>query len=246
MLGKLLKYEFLSSYRTLLPLYLALLLVSIVFQPITDMGGGMPLEILALVYVALLVAMGVVSFLTVLRRFHSTMYGRESYLMHTLPVSMHTRLAANLLMGLSVYVSGWLVGMLSLSVFVLRSDMLWSLWRIFDTMFYYFLNGLNGVFYVQLLVYSLLSLTVSVLVAYLAVAVGQLAAKAKAVAGVITFVLLTSLNNHLFSYIWKVSFQRNAFMLLNNFMGVLLLVLVVAACYYGILHYLLTKKLNVE
>ena len=77
--------------------------------------------------------------------------------------------------------------------------------------------------------YSLLSLTVSVLVAYLAVAVGQLAAKAKAVAGVITFVLLTSLNNHLFSYIWKVSFQRNAFMLLNNFMGVLLLVLVVAA-----------------
>lgn len=88
MLGKLLKYELKSTSRTFIPMYVAILLVSVINRVFinTDMFkiNGIALMVLA----ALFVALGVLTIVVTIQRFRKNLLEDEGYLMFTLPVSI--------------------------------------------------------------------------------------------------------------------------------------------------------------
>lgn len=94
---KLLKYELRSILRQLLPLYIALIVLSIfatlfygsngLYQYLPDQMVQTLGLIGTLCYMAVLIAMGVVAVLAILRRFWHGVLGDEGYMLHMLPVA---------------------------------------------------------------------------------------------------------------------------------------------------------------
>jgi len=109
MLGKLLKYEYRALSRTLLPLFLGVLLVGFaggsIFNLQTqlqsrlpDMIGVMGAFSTMLGGLALVIA-GFVGIFVVLSRFYTNFFTDEGYLTHTLPVRPSTQLLAKVISG---------------------------------------------------------------------------------------------------------------------------------------------------
>lgn len=112
MLGKLLKYEFKCVGRTMLPLYGVLMAIAVVlkvmfnsaFDTLDNMSSSafiyeMFFGLTVLTFVILIVAVSVVSFVLVVKRFYSNLLGDEGYLMNTLPVTASQQLWCKLISG---------------------------------------------------------------------------------------------------------------------------------------------------
>ena len=123
MLGKLLKYELKASSRTLVPLYAGILILSIVCgsffaaQANSFINAGKMnifFGILYLLLFALLVAMSVLTVVSIVQRFYKNLLGDEGFLMFTLPVSSTMLLASKTLAAVFWTLASSIVGMLSL------------------------------------------------------------------------------------------------------------------------------------
>jgi len=87
MLGKLMKYEFMAMGRVFLPLYGALLILSVVNTVFGSLDLQAPAIIGIVISVLLIVGILVVTFLLIIQRFWNNLLSSEGYLMMTLPVS---------------------------------------------------------------------------------------------------------------------------------------------------------------
>lgn len=81
---KLCKHELKCSYRSFLLLYIVLLLVSFIFNPNTRSTFT---AFTMFLFVSVQIALFIMCIVTVVRNYHNTMFTRNSYLTHTLPVS---------------------------------------------------------------------------------------------------------------------------------------------------------------
>ena len=107
MLGKLLKYEFRATGRSMLPvlgvLTLLVLLANISVR-LLDRQAGAFLTILLIMVIFLTVIAVIVSellpIIVMIQRFHKNLLAGEGYLMHTLPVSVHSRVWSKLIVSL--------------------------------------------------------------------------------------------------------------------------------------------------
>lgn len=114
MLGKLLKYELKASARTLLPLYGALLVLSLIN------GFNMRLEYHFLTGIAIALTSGlcfaiaVCSFYLILQRFWTNLLRDEGYLMFTLPVKSSQLIWSKLISGISWATISCIVGLLAM------------------------------------------------------------------------------------------------------------------------------------
>lgn len=96
MLGKLIKYEFKATARRMLPLIVAVLVLSLLssfsvmrLDSATDYGVIQVFFILIIVaFVVGIIALGVMSIVVFIDRFYKNLLGSEGYLMFTLPVSV--------------------------------------------------------------------------------------------------------------------------------------------------------------
>lgn len=97
MLGKLMKYEFKLTARTLLPLYAALAALTLLMKLSSDNGdpsplldstlGGIIMVAIYFAYGAMFTAVSVITVVLLIQRFYKNLLRDEGYLMHTLPVS---------------------------------------------------------------------------------------------------------------------------------------------------------------
>lgn len=87
MLGKLLKYELKASARTFLPLYLALIVVSIVAGISGNTNSVLAQGISGFVIGGLFISLFVATIMVIVQRFNKNLLQDEGYLMFTLPVS---------------------------------------------------------------------------------------------------------------------------------------------------------------
>ncbi len=99
MLGKLLKYEFMATSKTYIPLYGGFLLCSFLMALFTKMNfQSIPLVILvtvfSLLYVVLTVVITFIPIFGSLQRFNKNLLGEEGYLTNTLPASTNQLLIA--------------------------------------------------------------------------------------------------------------------------------------------------------
>ena len=107
MLGKLLKYEFRATGRSMLPvlgvLTLLVLLANISVR-LLDRQAGAFLTILLIMVIFLTVIAVIVSellpIIVMIQRFHKNLLSSEGYLMHTLPVSVHSLVWSKLIVSL--------------------------------------------------------------------------------------------------------------------------------------------------
>lgn len=173
MLGKLIAYEFRATARYFLPIYAALLLVSLL-SGLLDASSqyGMPLmqAILVFSYTLLALALGVITLVVIITRFYRNLLGREGYLMFTLPVTVDQNILAKLL---PAFV--WLVGSILLLCLCMVLLIDWQLFLdLFDVSAWQLQMGWQGVLgAISLLLGLILLMLAQILFAYMCMAIGQ-------------------------------------------------------------------------
>jgi hypothetical protein len=187
MLGKLLKYEFKITGRTLLPIYGALLaitlLVKFVYTPhsiimLPDGGASILYAVIYLAYGCIISATGIVTVVLLIQRFYKNLLRDEGYLMNTLPVSVSKNIAAKLITATFWSVMALLAGSLSVLLIAanwqdipeILSDLSVAIRNISDEV------GLHWLLYcLEILLLTLVAIGTSILGVYLALAIGHMA-----------------------------------------------------------------------
>ena len=120
MLKNLLKYEFRATARTYGGIYLALLAAAglIGFSLRGDRAAAQShvFEIGVTIYSLLVMALVIVTIVTVIQRFTKNLLGREGYLMHTLPVTEAQLVGSKLISSAVWLLASAVVGVVSLVV----------------------------------------------------------------------------------------------------------------------------------
>src|SRR5690554_6354138 len=117
MLKKLMKYELKATARYFLPLYLAILAISLLMGIRGFEGGFMPIldVLLPIVLGITFVGLMVMTFILIVTRIDKNLLGDEGYLMFTLHTKTSTLINAKLLTALAWLFATFLVFLLSIS-----------------------------------------------------------------------------------------------------------------------------------
>ena len=178
MLGKLLKYELKATSRVFIPLYIAILVVSIVN------GLSLNLEILniqglaTIVLMCLFISLFVITIVVTIQRFNKNLLKDEGYLMFTLPVSSKHLVLSKYLTSLIWTFLSFIVAFLSFTIIFMIPT-----YQYFD--FSYFINEFNLLFsnmlnlnilgqFLKIILLMIISYTIFIFNVYLALSVGQL------------------------------------------------------------------------
>ena len=178
MLGKLLKYELTATSRVFIPLYIAILVVSIVN------GLSLNLEILniqglaTIVLMCLFISLFVITIVVTIQRFNKNLLKDEGYLMFTLPVSSKHLVLSKYLTSLIWTFLSFVVAFLSFTIIFMIPT-----YKYFD--FSYFINEFNLLFsnmlnlnilgqFLKIILLMIISYTIFIFNVYLALSVGQL------------------------------------------------------------------------
>lgn len=187
MVGKLIKYDFQSYFRILLPVQLILLGVAAVNRcvqlfenPDSSVYSSIFVSSLVLYCIAIVVLLVMTVILSIVR-FYQGMYSNEGYLNHTLPVTPAQHITAKLLTSLLFYFGSLLAIFVSFIVITLGDVNI----EVFKAFFYlvkvFFAElGVQGAAYVLEAILALLSLRITTfLLYYFCISVGQLVSKKK-------------------------------------------------------------------
>ena len=178
MLGKLLKYELKATSRVFIPLYIAILVVSIVN------GLSLNLEILniqglaTIILMCLFISLFVITIVVTIQRFNKNLLKDEGYLMFTLPVSSKYLVLSKYLTSLIWTFLSFVVAFLSFTIIFMIPT-----YKYFD--FSYFINEFNLLFsnmlnlnilgqFLKIILLMIISYTIFIFNVYLALSVGQL------------------------------------------------------------------------
>ena len=191
-MGKLLKYELRSTARHILPIFAAVLAISLIIRLNVSAYGfaaSWITGLLILLETGLIIALVVMCSLIALQRFYTNLLGDEGYLMFTLPVSVHHHILSKLVVAVLWNVAASLVVVLSLLIMVsagVSGDILQEIWlRIQNALAMVDLHPfltIVGVFFS-----GLAAVTNSILGLYLAMALGQLANERRFLASLSAF-----------------------------------------------------------
>lgn len=199
MLKKLMKHELRASARTMLPLFL-LVLVS---AALANFSSRVLLEteqsflnflgiLLVTVFVLAICAMGLMAFVLMIVRFYKSLLQDEGYVMMTLPVSVHSHVWAKLLSSLIWYVGAAAVAALSLVILVFDIEFVNQVLRFFadlvDMLPKLDMSVLNAVFFaLEMLIFILVGAAAGCLQFYAALSVGHSFANRKMLLSVVFF-----------------------------------------------------------
>ena len=181
MLGKLLKYELKATSRVFVPLYIAILVVSIVN------GLSLNLEILniqglaTIVLMCLFISLFVITIVVTIQRFNKNLLKDEGYLMFTLPVSSKHLV-------LSKYLTSLIWTFLSFVVAFLSFTIIFMITTYGDFNYSYFINEFNLLFsnisnilgttilseFFKIVLLIIISYTIFIFNVYLSLSIGQL------------------------------------------------------------------------
>lgn len=274
MLGKLFKYEFSATGRIFLPMYGALLVMSLIARVFytSNIRSEIASALITMLLVMLFTAVWVVTLVIIVRRFWSNLLGREGYLMNVLPVNPWEHVLAKTVTSGVWIIAGMIV---STAAFLI---MLLGLPELADIEFQEFLadfrefisqlreNELAGQTVLFLVQFCLLTVTASfefTLTAYAAMCVGQLANSHRTWASIGAYFGLNIAQSFVMNlfhrsgyFEWVVTrpagadyteYARRAMVSTNQSMALLLLeTVVICAAMFFVSSILLKKKLNLQ
>lgn len=268
MLTKLLKYEYKATARTMIPFYVALIIVAIVnrvsmfFQPDPEFFHISQM-LLAVIYGLFIAAVFVMTMLVMIQRFYKNLMGQEGYLMFTIPVTPTQNLLAKAIVSFTWFIAS--VACTFISVFILIPD--YSdfpfIWSNFDRISREFLQttgmSLGGMLWIMV-AFLVVSMIQFIFEIYTAICIGHQANDHKILASfgayVGIYVVIQTFNAaiisiiNLFDFNWiRASIESTAdithnILMVFGFVFAESVALIIG--YFFINRHLLGKKLNLE
>lgn len=174
MLAKLLKYDFKSLSKTLLPIFGISFIIAIITRGITMLADkfsilSVPAGILTFIFIIVLIAIPIVTFIFTILKFYKNLVKDEGYLMHTLPVSKNALVLSKLISSCTYLILSAI--MIVLLVFV------WGYGLLFDSkllhMIWEVIRQSNTVFLILLLLSIVISVILNQVMIYASIALGQ-------------------------------------------------------------------------
>lgn len=196
MLRKLLKYEFKATARTMIPLYMVLILFSLFhlivnpFALLESSSNSTLQTILGILdiflYLALIVGVAIITFVIMIQRFYKSLLGDEGYLMFTLPVRTWQLIISRLLIAMLWSIASFLVTIGSVIIISRVPNLFGTIGEIIKV--FRQILGIGGFFTVPL--YLLASLASGGLLIYAAIALGHLLPKYRGLASFGMYIVL--------------------------------------------------------
>lgn len=268
MLGKLMKYEIKGTARLLLPVYAALLVMTLlnkIFLSINSQATGfiMTTGISMALYVCIIIALVVMTFIVIIQRFYKNLMTDEGYLMFTLPVPTWQQIVSKLIIALMWSFVCGIVIMLSIMILAIDGTSLQYMGEFFQELGRAFNSPQGGqaiVILIELFILMVVGICSNVLQIYTSISVGQLFGRHKIIAAFGAYIVINLILQIIFTTM-TVSFALtsdtsmiNAFF--NNMDPVAAVNwmlnigtlgnLVLAAIYFVATNYILKNKLNLE
>lgn len=266
MLKKLMKYEFKATGRTILPLYGGLLIFAILVRILysnfafsQNSFGKLAVGLSIFIYGFIMAAVFVATFFLIVQRFHKNLLGDEGYLMQTLPVSTSKNILSKLITSSVWSIVSCIIALLSILILVINGDIINAFSNQLIPAIQSTVNQIGVMTYVfslELLIASILQLTLFVLKLYAAISIGHLFNSSKILLSIVAFIALSTIEGFItsnffigFNYIFGASsFSPSNFIYDFNcfFLVSIAINLIYSTAYFFITNYILKNKLNLE
>jgi len=266
MLSKLLKYEIKATRRIFGPIYLALLIFAIVNRFTLNFSPEqwqMSAVLSMVVYISIMVGMFVMTLIVMIQRFYKNLLSAEGYLMLTLPIKSWKHIVSKLLVSMLWIIASSLVAMLSILIIALQKGDIAALIRESGPFFqqvYAYVGSWIYLWSIEAVIGFLLCIASGILIVYASIAVGHLFNNHRIFASFGAFVLLNTLSQILIVIVFvplgntcfpNFSFNPVDLMAMHCVIqGAIAYLMVItgllAAAYFALTNYILTKRLNLE
>ena len=259
MLSKLLKYDFKSLFKILIPTYGIVLLLSLFTRLSNTFVSklsilSIPNGFISALYVIVLIGLPIITSLFVILKFYNNLVKDEGYLMHTLPVKENNIVLSKTISGYCVIVLSTIISVILLIVGVYG---LWFKSDVFDA-FKILFTQVNKLYFWLIIVSMLLSILFQQLMFYASIALGQKHNSNKGIFSIIYLVILYIINQVAGLLILIPMFisptarkylnsDTPPMHILNNYLicGIIISIIFIIA-YYFLTVKVLDKKLNLE
>ena len=263
MLGKLLKYDFKNLYKTLLPIYLITLVITILTVILNNLSDTSNLfstlnGLMVLSYVVILMVLVIGTFFLSIRDFYLDFASERGYLTNTLPVKKSTIITSKFITSVTTMISSLIVMFISILILVIGNGE----WTTFANSVANFFRDIPTDAVIMLILMTILMIVAYIsglAVCYLSIALGQLKNTNKLGYSFIAYIILYIIYEMYFTsalvFIGTVSpdFVRTldnevgVISSVNILFGILIgLVIVFTAVVTPITNYILKNKLNLE
>lgn len=254
MLGKLLKYEFQATSRTFFPIYIAILLVSIINRVFRRANVDMGFTLTVFVLVGLFIALGVITLIMIIQRFNKNLLSDEGYLMFTLPVKSSNLIFSKLFVSFIWTIISGIIAVSAFLILLADANFFKTLGEVFSSTFWEnFVKAMQmGIdenpvlMLVRIGFIGILGYSEVILAIYLALAVGQLPkfSKHRVIASFIAYFVIVTVEQ------WAVMIAGITvgphLMIDSNMMLNIVLVatIVLNIVYFSLTNFILKKHLN--
>ena len=220
MLGKLMKYEFKATARTLIPLYIALLAFAIINKIFIGTGladklegfGSIPFILSIFGYGCTMAAVFIVTFFVIIQRFYKNLLGDEGYLMNTLPVTTATNLTSKISIATLWNIVSGFVAILSIIIMAFEPNA-------FSNFFHDLFRGLSDgysefgvqiyIVIIEVIIAILVYLIKYVTMIYASISIGHLFSKHRILSSFGAFIVLNLITSAITSAIGIAVFNSN-------------------------------------
>lgn len=172
MLGKILKYDFQSIARILLPVYGAFLVVSGLLGTQSAIRTISPL--VATAFAALFMVAMIMTIVLVIQRFYQNLLGPEGYLMFTIPVSTGTHILEKVILALVWALLGGMVIFLASFLIILMDPGVGGFRSLLQAISSIRLSGDDAAQFLSWILLAILSIASEITRIYAAISVGHL------------------------------------------------------------------------
>jgi hypothetical protein len=209
MLGKLLKYEIKATGRTLVLLYVALLILSVINKIFiggefssqsSDFLYGIPKMVTMVIYVCIMIAIFVVTFFVIIQRFYKNILGDEGYLMNTLPVSAWQNIVSKLLIGMLWSIVSFIIAVISIFIMGFTLDDISKGIELIKegyTIAAPYCNGKLHLLIVEFIIICFIQLAANTLKIYASISIGHLFNQRRILSSFAAFLIITVMENML-------------------------------------------------
>lgn len=261
MLNKLMKYDFKSLFRSLIPMYLILFLLGLLNRfgnfiqsklPILSIPAGF----ITTMYFIVIIAIPIVTFIITILKFYNNLTKDEGYLMHTLPVKKSSLILSKLITGIIAMVTSIIISIIGLLIG--SYDIYFN--AKFISIAFDILIKINSFMPIGLFIVSMgLSVILQQLLIYASISLGQMHSNNKLIYAFIYGVIIynvtqavtgliilipTILNDN---FMKAMNSNTPPFNILNEFLlGSCILTLLIIIAYFVLTTKAMEKKLNLE
>lgn len=272
MLGKLLKHEFIATKRIYLPIYFVTIVLALIVNGFFALQSRFfdddsSFSVISTLFIVFFTAMFVLVLLCCLMsgpvislyRFYKNVFTDEGYLTNTLPVKPISILVSKLITGIVWYIAGIIIFVLS--IFLMDFDLLKEIVENIDVSVVIDFLSDNLLLITALAVFSLISLIMTLSMAYMSVAIGNFARNHKVAlslliyfASITIFEIVASVSLVITNENWDsnltVFANHSTFTISHTYSAIIFIyagvLLVVSALELFFTHFIMSRRLNLS